>query len=82
MNESIARSRTRGSPRWREKTMMITRFGKPNISLHESISMSWSSTSDKCKECSPEKLSKEHMKRNLKTLRHTRKRPLYADGRK
>jgi hypothetical protein len=82
MNESIARSRTRGSPRWREKTMMITRFGKPNISLHESISMSWSSTSDKCKECSPEQLSKEHMKSNLKTLRHTRKRPLYADGRK
>jgi hypothetical protein len=82
MNESIARSRTRGSPRWREKTMMITHFGKPNISLHESISMSWSSTLDKCKECSPEKLSKEHMKRNLKTLRHTRKRPLYENGRK
>jgi hypothetical protein len=59
MNESIARSRTRGSPKWREKTMMITRFGKPNISLHESISMSWSSTSDKCKECSPKQLSKE-----------------------
>jgi hypothetical protein len=62
--------------------MMITRFSKPNIYLHESISMIWSSTSNKCKECSPEKLSKEHMKRNLKTLRHTRKRPLYADGRK
>jgi hypothetical protein len=45
MNESIARSRTRGSPIWREKTMMITHFGKPNISLHESISM-MSSTSD------------------------------------
>ena len=82
MNESIAISKTRGSPKWREKTMMITRFGKPNISLHESISMSWSSTSDKCKECSPEKLSKEHMKRNMKTLKDTKKRPLYADGRK
>jgi hypothetical protein len=82
MNESIARFRTRGSPRWTEKTTMITQFGKPNISLHESISMSWSSTSDKCKECSPKQLSKENMKRNIKTLRHTRKRPLYEDGRK
>ena len=44
--------------------------------------MSWNSTSDKCKDCSPEQLNKEHMKSNLKTLRHTRKRPLYADGRK
>jgi hypothetical protein len=44
--------------------------------------MSWSSTSDECKECSPEKLNKEHMKRNLKTLRHTRKRLLYADKKK
>jgi hypothetical protein len=86
MNESIARSRTRGSPRWREKTMMITCSSKPDISLHESLyhptSMSWSSTSDECKECSPEQLNKEHMKSNLKTLRHTRKRPLYADGRR
>jgi hypothetical protein len=82
MNEIFARSRTRGSPRWREKTMMITHFGKPNISLHESISMSQSSTSDKCKECSPEQLNKEYMKSNLKTLRHTRKRPLYADRRR
>jgi hypothetical protein len=37
--------------------------------------MSWSSTSDKCKE----KLNKECMKRNLKTLRHTKERPLYVD---
>jgi hypothetical protein len=37
MNESIARSRTRGSPRWREKTMMITRSSKPDIPLHESL---------------------------------------------
>ena len=59
MNESIARPRTRGSPRWREKTMMIARSSKPDIYLHESISMSWSSTSDKCKECSPEQLRKE-----------------------
>ena len=44
--------------------------------------MSWNSTSDKCKECSPEKLNKERMKSNLKTLRHTRKRLLYADKKK
>jgi hypothetical protein len=41
--------------------------------------MSWNSTSDECKEYSPEK---EHMKSNLKTLRHTRKRLLYADKKK
>jgi hypothetical protein len=44
--------------------------------------MSWSSTSDECKECSPEKFNKEHIKGNLKTLRHTRKRLLYADKKK
>jgi hypothetical protein len=44
--------------------------------------MGWISTSDKCKECSPEQLNKERMKSNLKALRHTRKRPLYADGRR
>jgi hypothetical protein len=37
MNESIARSRTRGSPRWREKTMMIARSGKLDLPLHESL---------------------------------------------
>ena len=37
MNENIARSRTRGSPRWREKTMMITCSSKPDIPLHESL---------------------------------------------
>jgi hypothetical protein len=37
MNESIARSRTRGSPKWREKTMMITRSSKLDIPLHESL---------------------------------------------
>jgi hypothetical protein len=37
MNESIVRSRTRGSPRWREKTMMITCSSKLDISLHESL---------------------------------------------
>jgi hypothetical protein len=37
MNKSFARSRTRGSPRWREKTMMTTCFSKPDISLHESL---------------------------------------------
>jgi hypothetical protein len=44
--------------------------------------MGWSSTSDECKDCSPEQLNKEHMKRNLKALGHTRKRPLYVDGRR
>jgi hypothetical protein len=44
--------------------------------------MGWSSTSDECKDCSPEQLNKERMKRNLKALRHTRKRPLYVDGRR
>jgi hypothetical protein len=37
MNESVARSITTGSPRWREKTMMISRFDKPDIPLHESL---------------------------------------------
>jgi hypothetical protein len=44
--------------------------------------MGWSFTSDKGKDCSPEKLNKERMKSNLKALRYTRKRPLYADGRR
>ena len=44
--------------------------------------MSLNSTSDKRKDCSPEQLNKERMKSNLKALRHTRKRPLYADGRR
>jgi hypothetical protein len=44
--------------------------------------MGWSSTLDECKDCSPEQLNKERMKSNLKDLRHTRKRPLYADGRR
>jgi hypothetical protein len=44
--------------------------------------MGWSSTLDECKECSPKKLNKECMKSNLKTLRHTGKRLLYADGRR
>jgi hypothetical protein len=44
--------------------------------------MGWISTSDECKDCSLEKLNKERMKRNLKALRYTRKRPLYADGRR
>jgi hypothetical protein len=44
--------------------------------------MGWSFTSDKGKDCSPEQLNKERMKSNLKALRYTRKRPLYADGRR
>jgi hypothetical protein len=39
-------------------------------------------TSDECKDCSLEKLNKEHMKSNLKALRYNRKRPLYADGKR
>jgi hypothetical protein len=67
--------------------MMITCSSTLEISLHESLyhpqtSMSWSSTSDECKECYPEKLNKESMKRKLKTLRHTRKIPLHADRRR
>jgi hypothetical protein len=44
--------------------------------------MGWSSTSNECKNCSLEKLNKVRMKSNLKALRHTRKRPLYEDGRR
>jgi hypothetical protein len=65
---------------------MIIHSSKPDIPLHESLyhpqSIGWSSTSDECKDCSPEQLNKERMKSNLKALRHTRKRPLYADGRR
>jgi hypothetical protein len=75
MNESIARSRTRGSLRWREKTMMIDCSSTPDLSLYKSLS-------DEYKECSPEKLNEERMKSNLKTLRYTRKRLLYADKKK
>ena len=84
MHESIARVRTRGSPRWREKTMMIARSGNPDIPLHESFYHPWVGVlhQDECKDCSLEKLNKENMKRNLKTFRHTKKRPLYTDGRR
>jgi hypothetical protein len=44
--------------------------------------MGWSSTSGECKDCSPKQLKKERMKRNLTALRYTRKRPMYADGRR
>jgi hypothetical protein len=44
--------------------------------------MDWIYTSDESKDYSPKQLNKEHMKRNLKALRYTRKRPLYADGRR
>ena len=52
------------------------------VIISSATSMSWSSTSDECKECSLEKLNKERMKRNLKTLRHTRKILLYEDKKK
>jgi hypothetical protein len=83
MNESIARSRTIGSPRWREKTM-IAHSGKPYIPLHESLYHPWVGVlhQDECKDYSPEQLNKENMKRNLKNLRHTRNRPLYTDERR
>jgi hypothetical protein len=54
---------------------------KPDIPLHEPL-YRLQLTSDECKGCSPEKLNKERMKSNLKTLKHTRKRPLYADERR
>jgi hypothetical protein len=59
MNKIIAISRTKGSPRW--KTKMIAYSSTPELSLYKSsaTSMSWISTSDECKECSPEKLNKE-----------------------
>jgi hypothetical protein len=56
-----------------------TRHISTSVIISSATSMSWSSTSDECKECSPKKLNKERMKSNLKTLRHTRKRPLHAE---
>ena len=61
---------------------LYTRHITAWVIISPTTSMSWNSTSDKCKECSPKKLNKERMKSNLKTLRHTRKRPLYADRRR
>jgi hypothetical protein len=65
VNKSIAKSRTRGSHRWREKTMMIARSDKPNIPLHESLYHPWVGVlhQDEYKDCSPEQLNKEHMKK-------------------
>jgi hypothetical protein len=57
-------------PKWREKTMMITCSSKPDIPLHEPVyrlQYPWVGA---------------YMQSNLKALRHTRKRPLYADGRR
>jgi hypothetical protein len=67
--------------------MMSDFSSTPDLSLYKSLyhpqtSMSRNSTSGECKECSPEKLNKEHMKNNLKTLRHTRKILLYVDKKK
>jgi hypothetical protein len=59
-----------------------TRHITIRVIISSATSMSQNSTLDECKECSPEKLNKEHMKSNLKTLRHTRKRFLYADRRR
>jgi hypothetical protein len=59
-----------------------TRLISTKVIISSATSMSRNSTSNECKECSPEKLNKECMKSNLKTLRHTRKRPLYADRRR
>ena len=44
MNESIARSRTKGSPRWRERTMMIacSRHTSTWAIISSAISMGWS----------------------------------------
>jgi hypothetical protein len=58
--------------------MMIVHFGKPDIPPHKSLYHPWVGVlhQDECKDYSLEQLNKEHMKSNLKTLRHTRKRPL------
>jgi hypothetical protein len=64
--------------------MMITCSSKSYMHVQESLYHSqypWDGVlhQTNVKECSPEKLNKERMKRYLKTLRH---RPLYVDGRR
>jgi hypothetical protein len=64
--------------------MMITCSNKSDMPLHESSyhpQYPWAGVLHQMnvKECSPEKLNKECMKRNLKTLRH---KHLYANGRR
>ena len=44
--------------------------------------MSWSSTSDECKECSLEKLNKEAYEEKSQGFEAYQKRPLYADRRR
>jgi hypothetical protein len=68
MNENIARSRTRGSPRWREKTMMIV-VNQTYLYMSQYIVHNIHRLEFTCRETS-------------KALRYTRKRPLYVDGRR
>jgi hypothetical protein len=44
--------------------------------------MGWSSTSDECKDCSPEKLNRERMKNNLKALKAYQKETLVCRWKK
>jgi hypothetical protein len=87
MNESIVRSRTRGSLRWTEETMMIDCSSTPDLSLYKSLYYPQHPSvrilhQMNAKNVLQKKLSKERMQSNLKTLRHTRKILLYADKKK
>jgi hypothetical protein len=67
--------------------MTITCSSKPDIPLRESLyhlQYPWVEILHQmnAKNVLQKQLNKEHRKSNLKTLRHTRKRPLYADGRR
>jgi hypothetical protein len=65
--------------------MTITCSSKPDIPLHESLYHSqhpWVEVLHQMNAKTVLQLNKECMKRNLKPLKHTRKRPLYADGRR
>jgi hypothetical protein len=69
MNESIARSRTRGSPRWREKTMIARSVNQTYLYMsHYIIHGLEFYIKINAKIVLHEKLNKEHMKRNLETF--------------
>jgi hypothetical protein len=66
--------------------MMITCSSKPDLSLHESLYHLQHPLVGVLHQMNAknvlQRLNKEHMKRNLKTLRHTEKRPLHANRRR
>ena len=87
MNKSIARSRTIGSPIWRENTMRIDCSSTPDLSLYKSLyylQHPWVRILHQmnAKNVLQKKLSKERMQSSLKTLKHTRKILLYANKKK